>query len=126
MLQGFPATDRLAELLSLINSSNATLQWLLLHSAGPQLSKVSAAVAKQSMDKQELCKLLLDTAYLESWVRQRASCQQYVTVSACQCEHAVCHSRSPQYVCFKRDKEDFSNTVFVCQCVSVSHFNIYM
>ena len=70
MLQGFPATDRLPELLALIESGNVSLRWLLLHSAGPQLSKVAAAVAKQGIDKGKLCKLLLDIAFLESWVRQ--------------------------------------------------------
>ena len=68
-LQGLAATDNLPDLLSIIAASNAALRWLLLHSAGPQLSKVSAAVAKQDIDKGKLCKLMLDTAYLEAWVR---------------------------------------------------------
>jgi len=41
---------------------------LLLHMAGHPQSKLSAAVAKQNIDKGAVIKLLLDSAYLESWV----------------------------------------------------------
>lgn len=78
-LQGLPATDNLPDLLSIIAASNAALRWLLLHSAGPQLSKVSAAVAKQNIDKGKLCKLLLDTAYVEAWVRHHESSSSTIT-----------------------------------------------
>jgi len=45
------------------------LRWLLLHMAGHPQSKLSAAVAKQSINKDAVIRLLLDSAYLESWVR---------------------------------------------------------
>lgn len=75
VLQGLQAINKLSELLVIISGSNAALRWLLLHPAGPQLSKVAAAVAKQNIDKAKLCALLLDVAYLESWVSQdKATC----------------------------------------------------
>jgi len=36
--------------------------------AGHPQSKLSAAVAKQNIDKGAVIRLLLDSAYLESWV----------------------------------------------------------
>ena len=64
ILQGAQLVDKLPELLSVVQESNTALQWLMLHSAGPQLSKVSTAVAKQNVDRVKLCRLMLDAAYL--------------------------------------------------------------
>ena len=68
VLQGVRSADKLPELLACIHTSNATLRWLVLHMAGSSQSKLSTAVAKQAVDKDALVKLLLDTAFLESWV----------------------------------------------------------
>jgi hypothetical protein len=67
-MQGVRSAEKLPGLLACIHSNNVMLRWLLLHMAGHPQSKLSAAVAKQSIDKDAVIRLLLDSAYLESWV----------------------------------------------------------
>ena len=67
-MQGVRSAEKLPGLLACIHSNNVMLRWLLLHMAGHPQSKLSAAVAKQNIDKGAVIKLLLDSAYLESWV----------------------------------------------------------
>ena len=73
-MQGVRAAEKLPGLLACIHSNNVMLRWLLLHMAGHPHSKLSAAVAKQSIDKGAVIRLLLDSAYLESWVSRVPIC----------------------------------------------------
>ncbi|KAL0035553.1 hypothetical protein WJX77_011820 [Trebouxia sp. C0004] len=67
--KGVRSAEKLPGLLACIHSNNVVLRWLLLHMAGHPQSKLSAAVAKQSIDKDAVIRLLLDSAYLESWTK---------------------------------------------------------
>ena len=68
VLQGVQSADKLPGLLACLHSSNACLRWLMLHTAGHRHSKVATALDKQGVGQEALLKLLLDTAFLESWV----------------------------------------------------------